>query len=342
MSCWADSAWDILYRSIVKDWASFSSHFDSDTQTEQPIRDFYNLMLLRQDAESKALVLKVPDYDLSAALSDRFCCRLAEWRILKSDHAVGNVFDWFPRVLKDKLNNDLDDNNWTWSYFQTMFITIRHCLGDGSGHHYQACQKPEIVVLRQVTCEEFEGNLSLWLQTYANVNHSPQILPTCWHSRDGQLQCKGSQTDVKFILSLPVVLNLEEEEGTQSTELWDFPVLLQPYKHGKLSTVSYDIVGRIFYSRSKNHYISRFLDEDGETVWTYDDMAHGGCPYVEAASAVNTHLTGRSSTLKLPSDFIGSFAVLPLRRILGAGWNSKGATETANEDGNDLVVAGIE
>ncbi|KAJ3861183.1 hypothetical protein EV359DRAFT_66693 [Lentinula novae-zelandiae] len=114
MSCWADSAWNILYRSIVKDWASFSSRFDSDTQTEQPIRDFYNLMLLQQDAESKALVLKVPDYDLSAALSDqcdRFRRHLAEWRILKSDHAVGNVFDWFPRVLKDKLNNDLDDNN---------------------------------------------------------------------------------------------------------------------------------------------------------------------------------------------------------------------------------------
>lgn len=197
-----------------------------------------------------------------------------------------------------------------------MFITIRYCLGDGNGCHYQVCQKPEIrypVVLRQVTCEEFEGNLSLWLQTYANVNHSPQALPTCWRSRDGQLWCKGSQTDVKFILSLPVVLILEEEEGTQSTELWDFPVPLQPYKHGKLSTVSYDIVGRIFYSQSKNHYISRFLDEDGETVWTYDDMAHGGCPYVEAGSAVNTHLTGRSSTLKLPSDFIGSFAVYHLQ-----------------------------
>ncbi|KAJ3884668.1 hypothetical protein GG344DRAFT_71155, partial [Lentinula edodes] len=260
MSCWADLAWDILYRSIVKDWASFSSRFDSDTQTEQPIHDFYNLMLLQQDAESKALVLKIPDYDLSAALSDqrdRFRCRLAEWRILKSDHAVGNAF-W-----------------------------------------------PSL--------SEFEGNLSLWLQTYANVKHSPQTLPTCWRSRDGQLQCKGSQTDVKFILSLPVVLILEEEEGTQSTELWDFPVLLQSYKHGKLSTMSYDIVGHIFYSRSKNHYISQFLDEDGETVWTYDDMAHGGCPYVEAASAVNTHLTGWSSTVKLPSDFIGSFAVYHLR-----------------------------
>ncbi|KAJ3884902.1 hypothetical protein GG344DRAFT_83372 [Lentinula edodes] len=28
--------------------------------------------------------------------------------------------------------------------------------------------------------------------------------------------------------------------------------------------------------------------------------------------------------------------------VLGAGWSSKGATETATEDGNDLVVAGIE
>ncbi|KAJ3924166.1 MAG: hypothetical protein NXY57DRAFT_970584 [Lentinula lateritia] len=28
--------------------------------------------------------------------------------------------------------------------------------------------------------------------------------------------------------------------------------------------------------------------------------------------------------------------------VLGAGWSSKGATETATEDGNDPVVAGIE
>lgn len=28
--------------------------------------------------------------------------------------------------------------------------------------------------------------------------------------------------------------------------------------------------------------------------------------------------------------------------VLGAGWSSKGATETATEDRNDLVVVGIE
>ncbi|KAH7875730.1 uncharacterized protein C8R40DRAFT_1250870 [Lentinula edodes] len=319
MSCWADSAWDLLYRSIVKDWASFSSRFSSDSQTEHPIRDFYNLMLLRRNAEHDSFILKVPDYDLSTALSsqrDQFRRRLVEWRIIKSDNAVGNAFDWFPQVLKDKLNDDLDDDNWTQSYFQTMFVTIKHCSGDGNGHHYQVCQKPEIrylIVLRQAACQEFKGDLLSWLQTFANVNHSPQALPTCWRARDGESWCKGSQTDVKFILSLPVVLILEEEECTTSTEFWNFPALLQPYKSGELATVTYDIVGRIFYSRSKNHYISRFLDEDGKTVWTYDDMAHGGCPYVEPGATAGTHLTGSSSTLKLPSDFIGAFAIYHLR-----------------------------
>ncbi|KAF8829448.1 hypothetical protein HHX47_DHR3000949 [Lentinula edodes] len=319
MSCWADSAWDLLYRSIVKDWASFSSRFSSDSQTERPIRDFYNLMLLRRNAEHDSFILKVPDYDLSTALSsqrDQFRRRLVEWRIIKSDNAVGNAFDWFPQVLKDKLNDDLDDDNWTQSYFQTMFVTIKHCSGDGNGHHYQVCQKPEIrylIVLRQAACQEFKGDLLSWLQTFANVNHSPQALPTCWRARDGESWCKGSQTDVKFILSLPVVLILEEEECTTSTEFWNFPALLQPYKSGELATVTYDIVGRIFYSRSKNHYISRFLDEDGKTVWTYDDMAHGGCPYVEPGATAGTHLTGSSSTLKLPSDFIGAFAIYHLR-----------------------------
>ncbi|KAJ3903467.1 hypothetical protein F5879DRAFT_147757, partial [Lentinula edodes] len=319
MSCWADSAWDLLYRSIVKDWASFSSRFSSDSQTERPIRDFYNLMLLRRNAEHDSFILKVPDYDLSTALSsqrDQFRRRLVEWRIIKSDNAVGNAFDWFPQVLKDKLNDDLDDDNWTQSYFQTMFVTVKHCSGDGNGHHYQVCQKPEIrylIVLRQAACQEFKGDLLSWLQTFANVNHSPQALPTCWRARDGESWCKGSQTDVKFILSLPVVLILEEEECTASTEFWNFPALLQPYKSGELATVTYDIVGRIFYSRSKNHYISRFLDEDGKTVWTYDDMAHGGCPYVEPGATAGTHLIGSSSTLKLPSDFIGAFAIYHLR-----------------------------
>ncbi|KAJ3831325.1 hypothetical protein F5878DRAFT_520744, partial [Lentinula raphanica] len=321
-SCWIDSALDILYRAISNDYASFSTRFSSTTQTERPIRDLYNLVSLRREAENQALILRDPSYDLWDTLSHQrnsFREKLVKWRIIKNNHSHDNIFEWFPKLMKAKLSEDTNNDNWTQTYFQSMFATIKYCSGEGQhGQHCQIRSNAEIryyITLKDHICGQFKGDISAYFQMIANVNHVPEAFPSCWRTRNGIPECKGSHTDVRFLLSFPVVLALEEEEldGAGATEFWDFPKTLCPFKAGDLRRTTYDIVGRVFFSRSKRHYITRFISNDKKTVWTYDDMNHHGCPYMEPNSSVESHLTGRYPTLNLPSDFVGVFVIYHLR-----------------------------
>ncbi|KAJ3765193.1 hypothetical protein FB446DRAFT_655583, partial [Lentinula raphanica] len=315
-SCWIDSALDILYCAISNDYASFSTRFSSTTQTERPIRDLYNL------AENQALILRDPSYDLWDTLSHQrnsFREKLVKWRIIKNNHSHDNIFEWFPKLMKAKLSEDTDNDNWTQTYFQSMFATIKYCSGEGqNGQHCQIRSNAEIryyITLKDHICGQFKGDISAYFQMIANVNHVPEAFPSCWRTRNGIPECKGSHTDVRFLLSFPVVLALEEEEldGAGATEFWDFPKTLCPFKAGDLRRTTYDIVGRVFFSQSKRHYITRFISNDKKTVWTYDDMNHHGFPYMEPNSSVESHLTGRYPTLNLPSDFVGVFVIYHLR-----------------------------
>ncbi|KAJ3773632.1 hypothetical protein FB446DRAFT_787672 [Lentinula raphanica] len=250
---------DLIYRAISKDYPSFASRFSSTTQTERPIRDMYNVLSLRHHGENQALILRDPTFDLLKALFDQrnsFRETLVKWRVIKDNNSHGNIFDWFSALMKAKFGKDTDSDNWAQSYFQSMFATVKHCSGEGqNSEHYQIRSSAEIryhITLRSHVCRQFGGDIAAYFHNYANVNHPPETFPSCWRTRDGTPQCKGSHTDVRFLLSLPVVLVLEEEEleSAGSTESWDFPQTFHPFKSGDLAKTSYDNVKGLHESRT--------------------------------------------------------------------------------------------
>ncbi|KAF5379487.1 hypothetical protein D9615_006638 [Tricholomella constricta] len=95
--------------------------------------------------------------------------------------------------------------------------------------------------------------------------------------------------------------------------LWNFPAELAPHTPfaAKHDGIIYDLVGLALVNRAGSHFIARYASEDRTTVFTYDDMKHGGRPTKEVGAKVSTHLAGQDP--QLPKGFRAYQAYYRLR-----------------------------
>ncbi|KAJ7027239.1 hypothetical protein C8F04DRAFT_1294531 [Mycena alexandri] len=155
-------------------------------------------------------------------------------------------------------------------------------------------------------------------------------MPQCWRVHDGVECCPGTADLVSFTIELPIVLILEVQEEKDND--WDFPGSLKiPGNNIADPAVTYDLVGRGLYSRSKSHYVTRYCDAEQSAVFTYDGKKNGGSSVREhgGKAALKTHLCGLK--IDTPPTFTTSIVIYHMRGGLEAQQNFAASQRLAAE-----------
>lgn len=146
-----------------------------------------------------------------------------------------------------------------------------------------------------------------------SANKTAEATP-CWRAINGNLLCHGSAQSVDTVVSIPIMLVLEIGDDHDAHNTWNFPETIRPLSQEaeKTDGLIYEIVGRVFYSAQKAHFVSCFTD-NGKWVFDYDDNGNGGRAIAKQGAKVKSYLAGLDSNISLPDDFITTAAVFRLR-----------------------------
>ncbi|KAJ7440431.1 hypothetical protein FB451DRAFT_1191601 [Mycena latifolia] len=267
-SCWLDSGLELLFSAITRDFPDFSFVFE-DIDPACGIAPLFKVMNLRK-------TLPGSDRDPSNMLSlqrDGFRTHLKACKLIKATNDFDSIIAWLPGLFKHKNNASSRSAQ---SYFHSKIVTIRSCAGSADENiakHIQISCVPfhkYVHILQAADAKKFKSHIKQWLQNEILVNKTPPL----------NLRVVGAIGTALIILILEV--------NTEAGNDWDFPPVIET------NHIIYDIVGRGFYSRTKNHFIVRYCDADKSAVYTYDDLKEGGFAVRERGGkgAIKTHLCG--------------------------------------------------
>ncbi len=201
------------------------------------------------------------------------------------------------------------------NYFRGWHITIQSCSGNAQYPHYSLSHTPRFDFHLQAHKDDYalhKGQLQSWLRHRVNVERTPNVRPECWRNTEDYVhhstnsntvhRCSGISSVLEVFISLPVVLMIE----TPLSEGWDYPNKIVLYGKGAKDRpeVVFDLVTRVFHSRSGQHYMCRFTHAHSTSrrvqVARYNDQRNGGLAVLLKDSKPSTHLAGPDSTLKPP------------------------------------------
>ncbi|KAJ6481243.1 hypothetical protein C8R47DRAFT_1322273 [Mycena vitilis] len=308
-SCWLDSALELLFNAVTRDFADFSSRFD-DVNPDCALAAFFKIMHLRQTLPGSG----GDTSDMLRLQRDGFRAHLKKCRLITSVKGFDSIISWLPGIAKHTTRDS--STRLAESYFYSQVVTVRSCSGDdGTAKHAQITRRAShkyVHVLHADQCKRFKQSIQAWLRNEIMVNKTPESSPTCWRTRDSTLYCSGVATNVSFYAALPAVLILEVNEVANND--WDFPLTLKiPSSNLGDPEIVYDIVGRGLYSRMKKHYIARYCDATQSAVFTYDSTSRGGQSIRERGGkgSIKTHLCGRD--IEVPASFRTAIVIYHLR-----------------------------
>ncbi|KAJ7024054.1 hypothetical protein C8F04DRAFT_890996, partial [Mycena alexandri] len=269
-SCWIDSGLDLIFNAVTRDFPDFSSRFD-DINPDCSLAPLHKVMQLRHRLPGSTS-------DVSTMLSvqrDSFRDHLKACRLIRSTNSFESIMVWLPGIArKGDGSSRLAE-----SYFYSKSVSIRTCTGteDGIAKHAQISSKASkryVHVLNASECQKFKHSIKQWLRTKILVNKTPEAME-CWKVHEGNQCCPGAAHRVSFMVELPIILILEVNDEQDND--WDFPPSLKiPCNNISDTAITYDIVGRGLYSRTKEHYITRYCDPGNSAVFTYDGQKNGG------------------------------------------------------------------
>ncbi|KAJ6478267.1 hypothetical protein C8R45DRAFT_1216466 [Mycena sanguinolenta] len=311
-SCWLDSALELLFSAVTRDFTDFSSRFD-DINPECAITPLFKIMQLRHTMAGSG----GNPLDMLRLQRDGFRAHLKKCRLIASVTQFDSIMAWLPGLSKH-LSRD-GSSQLAESFFHSQVVFLRSCtgaIGPGLAKHVQIARRTSqkcVHVLDSSACKKFKHNVQGWLKNEILGNKTPDPLAHCWRSRDSTHFCTGTAQTISFYVALPAVLILEVDEVPEND--WDFTTTLQiPGSNLGDPEIIYDIVGRAFYSRTKKHYIARYCDTDQSTVFTYNGYETGGYSVREGGgkTSMKTYLCGRHCP-DTPSSFITSVVIYHLR-----------------------------
>ncbi|KAJ7017996.1 hypothetical protein C8F04DRAFT_978179 [Mycena alexandri] len=306
-SCWLDSSLELIFNPVMRDFLGFSSRHTLPGSAS----DVSNALSLQRDS-----------------LRDHIkACRL-----IRSTNSFESIIAWLPGVLKFKRDGS---SRLAESYFHSKAVSIRTCAGtkDGIAKHVQISGKTStryVHTLYASKCKTYKQSVKQWLRDTILVNKTPALMPQCWRVHDGVECCPGTADLVSFTIELPIVLILEVQEEKDND--WDFPGSLKiPGNNIADPAVTYDLVGRGLYSRSKSHYVTRYCDAEQSAVFTYDGKKNGGSSVREhgGKAALKTHLCGLK--IDTPPTFTTSIVIYHMRGGLEAQQNFAASQRLAAE-----------
>ncbi|KAJ6473065.1 hypothetical protein C8R45DRAFT_1163444 [Mycena sanguinolenta] len=306
-SCWLDSALELLFSAVTRNFADFSSRFDDINP------DSTRFWTLRTLPPSEAVSRHLPA--------------------------------WLAGLFKHLSRDGSSQFELAESFFHSQVVYLRSCtgaIGPGLAKHVQIARRTSqqcVHVLQPYACKKFKHSVQGWLKNEILVNKTPDTLAHCWRSRDSTHFCTGTAQTTSFYVALPAVLIFEVNEVPEND--WDFTSTLQiPGSNMGDPEIIYDIVGRAFYSRTKRHYIARYWDADQSAVFTYDGYETGGYSVRESGgkASMKTYLCGCHPDT--PSTFITSAVIYHLRGGLDAQEGFEASQMVAAKRIHDLHFTG--
>lgn len=198
------------------------------------------------------------------------------------------------------------------SYFQSLFIVMDKCTGSAeAGAHHRILWKPRTIsghpIWTLATREKFKSNVQHWLNDLVDIERRPIPRDGCWIKEKGKQVCRGDSQEIRLMCSLPIMLMVETSgwEGEQpgDKDMWDFPATLDPLaRQAHSDTMMYDIVGRIFHSKKKDHFRARYQLPAGLDskcgIYEYDGMKQKGYSVRMERGTVASCLCGTDGKLR--------------------------------------------
>jgi hypothetical protein len=217
------------------------------------------------------------------------------------------------------------------AYFEFLTVEVHWCTGSPSnGPHLEVHSPPRRTSYYQVSTVEqykYDSSIRLWFEDFTSIKASYTSRDTCWRVKDGVPQCSGKRQDSpRLVISTPVLLILEapEDSDTNSSSKfeklppWDFPSTLTPStvtkSEAKRNGIIYDLIGFGFFSKSSEHFIARYADNDSQ-IYTYDSMKNNGNAISDslADAELDTELIASQFQANIPPTYAPSIAIYHLR-----------------------------
>ena len=136
---------------------------------------------------------------------------------------------------------------------------------------------------------------------------------SCWRTLDGERLCSGSSHSLDLAVSVPVVLLIEL--CGRDADNWNVPPRLQLVTKknqvaGESLTDSYQLAGRILWSESGSHFMTRLGSlSKGGRIYEYDDMKNDGYAQILKDSKFSVHLAGKGINANYQPGFTTNFVV---------------------------------
>lgn len=115
-------------------------------------------------------------------------------------------------------------------------------------------------------------SLQKWAMAWADITGVTRPIG-CWRKANDPA-CESTDAELRTVLvGAPVILRFEGD-GSHDLSQWDAPLRLKPLGSRKVGSLTYTILGRIFWKA--NHFHSRYRWVGSKHIMAYNDLLHEG------------------------------------------------------------------
>lgn len=210
------------------------------------------------------------------------------------------------------------------AYFEHFITEVHRCSGpeDAENNHVRIWSTPRSLRVQQLGTSDYrlhQGDVGKWFSALVSLTRIPEERYRCWDE-----SCAGYRTDLRnIIVSIPVVLLIEVTEidhdalgldnGTHGTGIpsWNFPAhLMLSRTHTTKYGVEYDLLGLVFVSKDRSHFVIRYQHKQG--IYAYDDTKDSGFS-IKKYRAIKSTKTNATRIGDTPAGFVPWCGVYQLR-----------------------------
>ncbi|KAJ7884708.1 hypothetical protein B0H13DRAFT_2537126 [Mycena leptocephala] len=308
----------VLFAAASRDYSDSLEPMFSGLPPNHPLKD------LRQMFHTRRETVQISGYEsggcnLLTTQRDGFrqVLRDVPGSPIKSLSEFSSMFAWLYHITDGRARNIVPEYQHQIrranSYFRLTSVILKCCTGAAEDHWQLSpiSQRSECQ-LNRTWCDKYGGDMRKWFQDLVRVS-KPEALGGCWQTLDGYAFCDGNSSLFEVILNIPVVLIIEM--GDMHACDWDVAGLISPYASNPAASaagVKYNIVGHIYGSHEKLHFITRYLSTSAskKKIFDYDGREHEGHAIRNRTTAMRGCLTGPSQSLTGIPDGYTLYAVL--------------------------------